>query len=402
MNRSSLPAGLSTLKKWKDEKDTLHFDLAYQRHQGMWGQVQKSMLVWSILADSYIPPIVLVKADEDKIDEKGKSMSVYSVLDGLQRLSNLFDFLDNKYQLHGSTPDVDIDGDTYELAGKYFEDLPQDIQNLINSYKFSIQVIANATEDELTMLFTNINSGKELSVIQKAKPKLGVALCNYFAKITSSTLFSQGLNLTANQALREEDLAIALQSLILMNENYDDWKSVSVAECLKYAGYLRGSMTSQMQQDFEDVVDYMSVFSSKTKYLRKNNVAVILKLAEQMLLEGIEAEAYKAFLNEFFSTDNEDYKEHSGAGNVKRVNVEARYDILKCECYKYFKLGDAENSELDDEQSSTEEDTPAMGSFINEPTEEAADTEDMDTEGDDAEEVADEAGENSGIFVESE
>lgn len=363
MNRSSLPAGLSTLKKWKDEKDTLHFDLAYQRHQGMWGQIQKSMLVWSILADSYIPPIVLVKADEDKVDEKGKSMSVYSVLDGLQRLSNLFDFLDNKYQLHGSTPDVDIDGDTYELAGKYFEDLPQDIQNLINSYKFSIQVIANASEDELTMLFTNINSGKELSVIQKAKPKLGVALCNYFAEITSSVLFSQGLNLTANQALREEDLAIALQSLILMNENYDDWKSVSVAECLKYAIYLRGSMTSQMQQDFKDVVDYMGVFDSKTKYLRKNNVAVILKLAEQMLLEGIEAEAYKAFLNEFFSTDNEDYKEHSGAGNVKRVNVEARYDILKCECYKYFKLGDAENSDVNEEQPSTEEDTPVEESI---------------------------------------
>ena len=61
----------------------------------------------------------------------------------------------------------------------------------------------------------------------------------------------------------------------------------------------------------------MNVFSTKTKYLRKNNVAVIIKLAEQMLLEGIEAEAYKSFLNEFFSTDNEKYKEHSGSGNVK-------------------------------------------------------------------------------------
>ena len=43
-----------------------------------------------------------------------------------------------------------------------------------------------------------------------------------------------------------------------------------------------------------------------------------------------------------------------------------------------------------------------MGSFINEPTEEAVDTEDMDTEGDDAEEVVDEAGGNSGIFADSE
>lgn len=356
MNRSSLPVGLSTLKKWKDEKDTLHFDLAYQRHRGMWGLPQKSMLVWSILADSYIPPIVLVKADEDKVDEKGKSMSVYSVLDGLQRLSNLFDFLDDKFQLHGSTPDVDIDGDSYIIRGSLFSELPQEIQNLINSYKFSIQVIANATEEELTMLYTNINSGRELSVIQKAKPKLGVSLCDYFAEITSSVLFSQGLNLTASQALREENLAIALQSLILMNDDYEDWKSVSVAECFKYAEYLRGSMTSQMKQDFKDVVDYMSVFDSKTKYLRKNNVAVILKLAEQMLLEGIEAEAYRAFLNEFFSKDNEEYKEHSGAGNVKRVNVEARYDILKRECYKYFNLGSTENSKVNDNQPSLEGD----------------------------------------------
>ena len=358
MNRSSLPVGLSTLKKWKDEKDTLHFDIAYQRHQGMWGLPQKSMLVWSILADSYIPPIVLTKSEEDKVDEKGKSMSVYSVLDGLQRLSNLFDFLDDKFQLHGSTPDVDIDGDTYTIRGSFFSELPQELKNLINSYKFSIQVVANATEEELTMLFTNINSGKELSVIQKAKPILGVELCEYFAKITSSIFFSQGLNLTASQALREEDLAIALQSLILMNEEYDDWKSVSVAECFKYAEYLRGSMTSQMKQDFKDAIDYMNVFSTKTKYLRKNNVAVIIKLAEQMLLEGIEAEAYKSFLNEFFSTDNEKYKEHSGSGNVKRVNVEARYDILLSECYKYFKLGDIENSKVDDNTCSSDEDTP--------------------------------------------
>ena len=38
-----------------------------------------------------------------------------------------------------------------------------------------------------------------------------------------------------------------------------------------------------------------------------------------------------------------------------------------------------------------------MGSFINEPTEESVDTGSEDTE-----EVADEAGENSGIFAESE
>ena len=56
-----------------------------------------------------------------------------------------------------------------------------------------------------------------------------------------------------------------------------------------------------------------------------------------------------------------------------------------------------ENSEVDDVTASTDEDTPAMGSFMNDPTEEAVDTGSEDTE-----EVADEAGENSGISAESE
>jgi len=46
------------------------------------------------------------------------------------------------------------------------------------------------------------------------------------------------LNMTAAQALREEDLCMALQSLMLMSD-YDDYKSVSVAECLKFASYLK-------------------------------------------------------------------------------------------------------------------------------------------------------------------
>lgn len=68
---------------------------------------------------------------------------------------------------------------------------------------------------------------------------------------------------------------------------------------------------------------------------------------------------------------------------------------------------DSENSEVDDDTASADEDSPAMGSSMNEPTEDAVEvetvnSENMDIEGDDTEEVADEAGENTGIFAESE
>lgn len=347
MNRSTLNAGLSNLKKWKEEKNSLRYDLPFQRHTGVWSLPSKSMLVWSILSDSYIPPVLFVRNDEDVVDEKGKTFSCYSVLDGAQRTTSLFSYMNDGYRLHGCTPDVEIDGEMFGLAGKLFSELPQELQNAINSFKFNIQVIANATEDELTMLFANINSGVPLSTIQKAKPELGTDLCNYFAGIVEKPFFSQGLNMTAAQALREDDLCMALQSLMLMSD-YDSYKSVSVAECLKFASYLKNSFTRQEQDNFCETVDYLGVFDKKAKYLRKNNVAVIVVLAEQMLCEGIGASDYKNFLNEFFASDNEDYKEFSGSGNVKRPNVEARYEILRDECYRYFNLelpGDDENPE---------------------------------------------------------
>ncbi len=356
MTRSSLNVGLSNLKKWHEEKNSLRYDLSYQRHTGMWSLPAKSMLIWSILSDSYIPPLVFIKNEEDVIDEKGKAMSCYSVLDGAQRTTNLFSFMNDEYRLHGSTPDVEIDGEMYELAGSLFSELPQELINSINSYKFNIQVIANASEAEQIMLYANINSGVALSIMQRAKPELGVDLCNYFSGVVEKPFFSQGLNMTAAQALREEDLCMALQSLMLMSD-YDEYKSVSVAECLKFASYIKNNFSKQEQENFLETVDYLGVFDKKAKYLRKNNVAVIVALAEQMLYEGIEASDYKNFLNEFFASDNEDYKFYSGSGNVKRVNVEARYDILRRACYEYFKLelpSDDENSELDSEEVSSD------------------------------------------------
>ena len=147
-------------------------------------------------------------------------------------------------------------------------------------------------------------------------------------------------------------------------------------------------------------------------------VVVLSKLA---LENDIKPEKFKVFIDSFSNSVCVDYEENTGSGNVKRVKTEGRLSAIAKVFADYFDLEDAnilsvekdadfddvstsenENSEVDDVTASTDEDSPATDSFINEPTEEAVDTEDMDTEGDDAEEVADEAGEDSGISAESE
>jgi hypothetical protein len=304
------------------------------------------MLVWSILADSYIPPVVLLK-DADGVDDKGKQQFDYEICDGLQRLSSLFDFMNDNFKLHVSTPEVEVDGVVYDLGGLLFSELSEECKDRISGYRFSIQCIENYTSDEAEMLFYNINSGVALSTIQKSKPKLGEEICTFMREQLEKLFFTQGINLSATQAIREDDFYLLLASIMLLDEEYSGYKSISMSECLKYAEILRNSFSDDKKLEVMEIADYLSqVFTEKTKYLRKNNVPPILILAKQALVDNIEAGCFKAYLDEFFAREPEEYKEFSGSGNVKLVNVVRRMSVLKREYLKYFSLSDQTTEKL--------------------------------------------------------
>lgn len=355
MNRSSLPVALGTLKKWHDIKGTLKFDLPYQRHSGMWNSIQKSMLVWSILADSYIPPLIFLKEYEER---DGKDVLNYAVLEGNQRLTSLFDFIGDEengggFQLHASTPDVDIDGDIYEIQGLKFSELTPEMQNLILGYKFSIQAIEGATDEEAENLFLNINNGVPLSKIQQAKPVLGDELCRYFREVLEKPFFTQAISLSANQSLKEDDLAVALQAYMLLSEGYDDYKSISVAECFKFSKFLRENVDDEQRNFFSLTIDFLGAFDKRQKWLKKNNVPVVIYVTQFLMLQGVSQVEAKAFFLEFFSSEDEEYREYSGAGNVKRHMVEGRVSVLMKAACEFFNLEYDENREMGSEDSSS-------------------------------------------------
>ena len=44
-----------------------------------------------------------------------------ALLDGKQRMTTVFSYIDGEYALADDTPDVTIEDTVYEIAGKYFE-----------------------------------------------------------------------------------------------------------------------------------------------------------------------------------------------------------------------------------------------------------------------------------------
>jgi Protein of unknown function DUF262. len=168
-----------------------------------------------ILADSYIPPIVLLK-DKTGTDSKNKSIFTYQILDGQQRLTTLFSFMNDEWCLHGSTPEVEVEGTVYDLEGIKYSEMSAECQDAVRSYRFTVQCLENYTMSEAELLFYNINSGVSLSTIQKSKAKLGTDLIKFLNRLLLGNFFTQAINISEKQALVEDDLLLLLQDMLLL------------------------------------------------------------------------------------------------------------------------------------------------------------------------------------------
>lgn len=75
-----------------------------QREPHLWGVHQQSRLIESLLMGLPVPPVFVAR----------DSSGVASVIDGVQRLSTIDDFIDSKFALRGLQYRPDIEGRTFK------------------------------------------------------------------------------------------------------------------------------------------------------------------------------------------------------------------------------------------------------------------------------------------------
>ncbi len=130
------------LKRKYEDKKTVILDPEFQRHQ-VWTKKQKSELVESILMGIPLPLIYLA---EDKLGR-------LQVIDGRQRLTALFEYLNNKFNLH--TLSI-----LHHLKGKKFSELEPKEQSKLEDYQLIVYVIKPQTPDRIKFdIFDRVNRG---------------------------------------------------------------------------------------------------------------------------------------------------------------------------------------------------------------------------------------------------
>jgi Protein of unknown function DUF262/HNH endonuclease len=118
-------------------------DPEWQRRY-VWDLKRASKLIESFLCDIPVPVIYLAKNEDAK----------YEVIDGLQRLTSVFEFFDNKYPLKG------VELLSKEYNGKKFRDLPDKVQSKIQDTTLrTFELSPRTPKDLMFVIFERLNTG---------------------------------------------------------------------------------------------------------------------------------------------------------------------------------------------------------------------------------------------------
>lgn len=185
---------LSELHRWHNS-GRIVLDPEWQRNY-VWDRGRASKLIESFLLDIPVPVIYLAKTDDGK----------YEVIDGLQRLTAVFEFLGNHYKLQR----LDMCSD---LIGKTFKELPDRYQRKLEDAVLRSFELSTGQSDMHFIVFERLNTGGvKLNDMEIRNCLYRGPLNSLIKELASHTEFRRCLNQRGVEK-RMQDRALALRFL---------------------------------------------------------------------------------------------------------------------------------------------------------------------------------------------
>lgn len=127
-----------------DKAGQLELNPRFQRRP-VWTDKAKSFLIDTILRGKPIPKVFI----RQKINVSTKT-STREVVDGQQRLRTILTFVKDGFLVNTRHNDL--------LGGRYFSQLPEDVQAQMLAYEVSVDLLINLPDSEVLDIFSRLNS----------------------------------------------------------------------------------------------------------------------------------------------------------------------------------------------------------------------------------------------------
>jgi hypothetical protein len=183
----------------------------WQREE-VWGTGKKQKLIDSVLRGWKLPKFYLLKTSD--------SPEEFEVLDGQQRLSAIWEFMDNELELSGES--------STEFGGATYEDLPDKISDAFDDYEIDFDEITDATEEDQKEFFQRLQDGLPLTSSEKLN-SIHSKLRDYCVRLAKHRFFTE-VTTVSSKRYAYFDICAKVTALeiegIDSGTRYDDVKKV--------------------------------------------------------------------------------------------------------------------------------------------------------------------------------
>lgn len=299
------------------EKGSILLSHKLQRPEGQWNSRQKSDLIDSLLRKYPINPTYAIK-------ENG----TLSVIDGVQRLSCVRDFIANKFALSKDMEPVFINNEEKNLAGLKFQKLDDDTKDSILNAELQLYELTDCTEKDVREMFRRQNSGKPLNSKQLRVVHESDAFINAIYSLAIHPFMDKLMTKTQRKNGTDRDVIIQTLMLIETNQEQD------------FTSFRTKDIDIFVKNYAENCMDKISALKDAMDAFDKEfeNIKVPVTSIPMVLYSGYNIKKEKKsftklvditndFLNEYDL--NEEYKKLVQSGTSSSEKVRGRLDYWK-------------------------------------------------------------------------
>lgn len=324
------------------------FNHPMQRKPGQWDNEQQSLIIHSILGGYAIPQTYALPIIDGDFDS-------FSVLDGKQRLTTIYDFVNDGFALAGDTPIVTIQKrkvitdesgnrhleniiEEFDIADKYFSQLDGKLKDKIEDHEISVVMLANCTDEEIENQFYRLNNGTALTKDQKTRVILGDELASFVDGQEQKDIFMKKSYFTSLQRKRGEVQTCILQTLMLVMDfpfkNFNNDAVIEFAEWFRKNHQM--SDLDYCSDLFDKLNEAIAVTDKPNKLMKKTNIPILAYHVQTADEIGMDMGTYGDWIEKFFSayTPDCEYASYCGQASTSKPKVKARLEYVEKELRK--------------------------------------------------------------------
>lgn len=338
------------------KKGKCSFDNIVQRSY-VWEPQRMSDLIHSIIENFPVPPFYTRRIS-----------GVYDFLDGKQRMKAISSFLDDGYALT-KIPPVTYESNetgedvTVDVSGKLFSELPEELQDAINSFSLTIYYYEDITDEQVAVMFRKLNSGKPLSTKDR-----NIASCADIKSVTeigSHKLFDSILTTKGRENRKQIPLVMKIWCMLFQEDvSFESKNFNKVME--------ETIISDDERKELDQVLDVLNEVYAIIGEIKTGKEATMLRrklksethlisfapFAKKAVEDGISNDLLTEFFCNFYGNEmgasvSEVYNDTCKGGSAKAINISRRNDELQAAWDEFFASEEDEEDAYEEAEESS-------------------------------------------------